>query len=182
MTRTMIPDQKIIDEFQLSSEKGLRLLMDKYKEPVYWHIRRLVVSYDDAQDVVQETFIRAYRHFGQYEVGGSLAAWVYRIATHEAFRCLSRKREELLSLETVDPCTGTWIADDYVDYSDLESVRLQQAIHSLPPKQQVVFSLRYYDELRYEEIAEIMDSTVGSAKMNYHLAKEKIIAYMKLQD
>lgn len=165
-----------------SPEQGFRMLMATYKESIYWHIRRLVVSHDDAQDAVQETFVRVFRSLSQFGGKGSLAAWIYRIATHEALRIRSRHPEELLPLEQEDIAIGSLRADSYVDYSDLEAVRLQNAILSLPAKQQVVFNLRYYDEMGYEEIAEVTGSTAAAAKANFYLAKEKIIAYIHSHD
>lgn len=163
-----------------NSESGFRLLMAKYKEPVYWHIRRLVISHTDAQDVAQETFIRVFRSFSQFRGESSFTAWIYRIATNEALRLLNSHKEERCSLDGAD--ITTLMADDYVDYTDLEAVKLQKAILSLPAKQQVTFNLRYYDELEYDEIAEITDSTTTSAKANYHTAKDKIVKYMNSND
>ena len=163
-------------------ERGFRELMDKYKEPVYWHIRRLVVSHDDAQDAAQETFVRVFRSLGQYRGGGSFTAWVYKIATNEAMRAIGRRRNRFVSLDDESLALPGIEADGYVDYGDLEAVRLQRAIQSLPPKQQVTFNLRYYDGLGYDEIAEVTGSTAPSAKANYHIAKDKIIRYMDTND
>ena len=187
-----ITDTDIVSALQEDTEKGFRLLMAKYKYAVYWHIRRLVVSHDDAQDASQEAFIRMFRSFDKFkgkealrqkQEASSLGAWIYRIATNEALRILQRRREGQLSLETT-AAENEWLlmADNYVDYTDLEAVRLQKAILSLPTKQQLAFNLRYYDELDYDEIAEITDSTPASVKANYHLAKEKIVKYMKSMD
>lgn len=175
-------DRDIIDAMKQYPDKGFRLLMQKYKEAIYWHIRRLVVSHADAQDATQETFVRVFRNMHQYDENHSLAAWIFRIATNEALRLLERFRRDQLSLDAAGSGIGSLLADTYVDYSDLESVRLQKAIQSLPAKQQITFNLRYYDELGYEDIALITGSTVAGAKMNYHLAKEKIITYMNSQD
>lgn len=170
----------IIEAIRENPEKGFRLLMSGYGEAVYWHIRRLVVSHDDAQDAAQETFIRIFRAIGTVGRGTSFAAWVYRIATNEALRLLERRKAEREGMESAaDAFPET---DSYVDYSDLEAVKLQRAILSLPHKQQVSFNLRYYDEMTYEEIAEATGSTAGGAKANYHAAKEKIIRYMNEND
>lgn len=161
-------------------DKGLSALMARYGEPVYWHIRRLVVDYADAQDAAQETFIRVYNHFDSYRECSSLTAWVYRIATNEALRLIGRRKQPLLSLDDVQ--VGGIESESWVDFSDLEAVKLQNAILSLPTKQQVTFSLRYYDEMDYGQIAEITGSTASAAKANYHVAKEKVIEYMKSHD
>ncbi len=179
---TALNDASIVSTLKENTEKGFRLLMAKYKEAVYWHIRRLVVSHDDAQDAAQETFVRIFRSFRQFKGECSFCAWIYRVATNEALRTLERRRGERFSLD--DPGTGVnnLLADEYVDYSDLEAVKLQKGILSLPTKQQLAFNLRYYDELGYDEIAAITGSTAASVKANYHLAKEKIIKYMNSTD
>lgn len=164
------------------AESGFRSLMAKYKSPVYWHIRRLVVTHADAQDATQETFVRVYRAIGRLKDVKSLRAWIYRLATNEALRILSRRREEQLTTDDTLQAADRLTADEYVDYTDVEAVRLQKAILSLPAKQQVTFNLRYYDELGYDEIAAITDSTAAGAKANYHAAKERIIKFMNSSD
>lgn len=175
-------DADILSALKKDAESGFRMLMARYKEAVYWHIRRLVVSHDDAQDAAQETFVRIFRSFRQFKGECSFSAWIYRIATNEALRILERRHDDRLSID--DPETGAsrLMADEYVDYSDLEAVKLQKAILSLPTKQQLAFNLRYYDELGYDEIAQITGSTVANVKANYHIAKEKIIKYMNETD
>ena len=167
-------DKDIVQAMQKDAERGFRLLMKSYKEPLYWHIRRLVVSHDDAQDASQEAFIRIFRSFGQYNEQNSLRAWLFRIATNEALRLIERRHEDTMPIEQIFDVQ----ADSYINYSDLEAVRLQKAILSLPPKQQLAFNLRYYDEMDYDEIAQIADTTAASVKASYHVAKEKIIKYM----
>lgn len=171
-------DKDIILAMREHPDKGFRLLMARYKEAVYWHIRRLVVAHADAQDAAQETFVRIFRSFGQYDENASFAAWIYKIATNEALRILERYRKDHFPLDCEDAAVGGIMADNYVDYDDVETVQLQNAILSLPAKQQVTFNLRYYDELDYREIAEVTGSTVSAAKANYHIAKGKIIQYM----
>ena len=158
-----ITDNDIVNAIDKDPEKGFRMLVKKYMQPVYWHIRRLVVAHTDAQDATQETFVRVYRSVS------------YRIATNEAMRIVQTRK----TADTdIDSQANLLAADSYVDYSDAEAVKLQNAILRLPPKQQVVFNLRYYDEMSYDEIAKVADSTAAAAKTNYHLAKEKIIEYM----
>lgn len=178
----VVKDKDIILAMKEDPDKGFRLLMARFKEPIYWHIRRLVVSHADAQDAAQETFVRIFRSFCRFDESGSLAAWIYRIATNEALRILSRYPDERLSLDYKDAGVGSMMADTYVDYGDLETVKLQNAILSLPAKQQIAFNLRYYDELDYKVIADITGSTVSAAKANYHIAKDKIIQYMNSHD
>lgn len=177
-----INDNVIIDTLKESPERGFRMLMMKYQEPLYWHIRRLVVSHDDAQDAAQETFVRIYRSFDQYRGDCSFRSWIYRIATNEALRIISKRRQEVVSLESAATGVQFIAGDNYIDYDDKVAVKLQKAILTLPPKQQLAFNLRYYDELSFDEIARIADSTPSSIKASYHVAKEKIVKYMNSND
>lgn len=177
-------DNDILSEMRRCPEQGFRLLVRKYREPVYWHIRRLVVTHADAQDAAQETFVRVFRNLASFRGDTSLAAWIYRIATNEALRLVGR-RHETASIDAAagnkadgDGTGGSLIdrlpADNYIDIADTEAVSMQRAILSLPPKQQAVFNMRFYDEMEYGDIAAATDSTVAAVKMNYHLAKEKV--------
>ena len=158
------------------------MLVDAYSQPIYWHIRRLVVNHDDAQDTVQETFIKVFRNINDLKDENSLKSWIYRIATNEALRFLQRNTPESTSIDEAGTDLFALKADEYTDYSDLEAVKLQQAIATLPEKQKVTFTLRYYDELPYEDIAAITDTSVASAKVNYHIAKNKVINYISDHD
>lgn len=179
---TIPTDRRIIAAMQENPERGFRLLMSAYEAPVYWHIRRMVVSHDDAQDAAQETFIRVFRSFGSHREARSLAAWIYRIATNEALRLVERRERELPPGEDAGESLARLMADGYVDYSDLETVKLQRAILSLPTKQRITFNLRYYDEMDYADIAAVTSTSASSAKATYHAAKSKIIDYMNQND
>lgn len=172
-------EKRILEALAQDESKGMALLMEAYAEGVYWHVRRLVVRHEDAQDAVQEAFIRIYRAIGRFRRESALSTWVYRIATNEALRIL-RKRRESLSLD------GSGIfereADFWTDWSDKDAVRLQKAILSLPRKQQLAFNLRWYNEMEYDEIARITGMSANAAKANYHFAKEKITQYIKDHD
>lgn len=177
-----IDDNDIYTSMCRNPESGIRMVMQKYSEPVYWHARRLLVSHDDAQDAVQETFIKVYRSFHSLKEAKALRSWIYRIATNEALRFIERNKTPRLLTESIDDSATDIAAADYTDYTDLEAVKLQKAILSLPPKQQATFNMRYYDEMEYQQIAEAMETTVSTVKVNYHLAKEKIIKYMNSND
>ena len=156
-------------------------LIGRYHKPLYWHIRRMVVSHDDAEDVLQETFIQIFEHLADLKDVSQERAWVYRIATNEALQWL-RSRHEFVSLDAEDadtsPLINTLMADSYTDTGDALVLLFQEAILTLPTMQRTVFNLRYYDELPYEEIAAVTGSSVGSAKTNYHYAKDKISNYI----
>ena len=172
----MINENKIRQIYKSNREQGFRLLVEYFQEPIYYYIRRLVVLHEDAEDVLQEVFIQIYRHWDQFRNESSLSTWIYRIATNESLRLLnSRKKRETVSTESL---ISQLRASDYVDYENELAVKFQEAILRLPEKQRLVFNLRYYDELDYEEIAYILDSKVDALKVNYHYAKEKIKEYI----
>ena len=164
----MINENKIREACASNRERGFKMLMDSFQVPIYNYIRRLVVSHEDAEDVLQEVFIRIFRHIDQFREESSLSTWIYRIATNESLRLLnSRKEEGVVSAEDVQEELMSELA-----------VKFQEAILSLPEKQRLVFNLRYYDELEYDEIARVLDSKVDTLKVNYHYAKEKIKEYI----
>lgn len=159
--------------------KTIEELIERYQQPLYWHIRRMVVSHEDAQDVLQNTFIQVHLHLSELRDPAQERAWIYRIATNEALLWL-RNKKEFLSLEDEDagPLLRSLATDPYVENSDRLVVLMQEAVLRLPTMQRTVFNLRYYDELPYEEIASITGSSISAAKTNYHYAKERISNYV----
>lgn len=177
-----VTDRDIAAWLRQEPEKGFRQLVSRFSEPIYWHVRRMVVSHADAQDVVQETFLKIFKSSADLRDDDSLKSWVYRIATNEALRHLRKNSLESYPIDDAPAGLLELRADEYTDYSDLEAVKLQKAINSLPEKQRVAFNLRYYDELSYEEIAEITGSTPASARVSYHIAKNRVINFMNNHD
>lgn len=172
-------EEKIRETCQADPERGFRILVEKYQRSIYWHIRRMVVSHEDAEDVLQETFIRIFKYLNEFRADSSLSTWIYRIATNECYRFLDKKKEILVSTEEIQAdLMNKLMTSEYVDYDNEMEVKFQQAILTLPEKQRLVFNLRYYDELSYEEISQITDTKVDTLKANYHFAKEKIKKYM----
>ncbi len=158
-------------------------LMRLYSEPLYWHIRRLVVSHEDAEDVLQESFLKAYRYIDRFEGRSSLKTWLYRVATNEAIRHLRSKqsaKENTLSYDDGGRLLEVFEAEQGVDFNSMEA-KLQRAILALPERQRMVFNLRYFDEMSYKQIAEVLESSEATLKTNYHYATEKIKAYMLSQ-
>lgn len=177
-----IDQEEIAAALARNQEKGFRMLVAAYSEKVYWHVRRLLVNHHDAEDVTQEIFLKIFNSLSTLREPSALTGWIFRIATNESLRFLQRRRPETLSLEADLADTHQLEADEYFDYSDLEAVKLQKAIHRLPPRQQGAFNLRYFDELSFEEIAQITDSTPSNVKVNYHIAKHKVIDHLKALD
>ncbi|WEK68817.1 MAG: sigma-70 family RNA polymerase sigma factor [Candidatus Chryseobacterium colombiense] len=176
-----IKDTEIISLMQdpRTQEKGVRALMDAYQSRLYWHIRRIIVDGDLAQDTLQETFIKAYQNFHQFKNDSQLYTWLYRIATNEALQQVNKLKKMQKSDEDPEYHMQNLIADNTEGSAEEIQILLQNAIQSLPEKQKLVFMMRYYDDLPYEEISKIVDMSVGTLKTNYHYAKQKIEEYIK---
>jgi RNA polymerase sigma-70 factor, ECF subfamily len=159
-------------------DSGLRLLMDTYQEPLYLLLFRMVNLPDDARDLLQDTFIKAYRHIGSFRGQASLYTWLYRIATNEALSFLQKQKRQNVSL-SIETCDQTQLrADTYTDGAAIEQ-SLLLALERLPPRQKIIFSLRYYEELPYETMSDLLQTSVGSLKASYHHAVKKIEHYLK---
>lgn len=150
-----------------------------YEQPLYWHIRRMVVVHEDAQDVLQETFIKVYRGLSTLKSNDALKPWVYRIATNECLRHLQRKRETALStIDNSEMLVAALMEGEHVDYDKEMELKFQKALLTLSDNQRLVFNLRYYDEMSYDEINATTGISVASLKVTYHNAKEKVRNYM----
>lgn len=175
----MIKDDEIIKTWQADKECGFRMLMNAYQEAVYSFIRRMVVTHDDAEDVMQETFIHVFRSLDSFRRESALTTWIYKVATNECIRFLNRQKRCVSSSDIAnEELINRLEASDYVDYDNEMAVKFQKAILQLPDKQRIVFNLRYYDELEYAEISKITGIKSETLKVNYHYAKEKIKNYM----
>ena len=169
--------QKLIAQLKSNAVESFDRLIELYGDRLYWHIRRMVVQHEDAEDALQETFTRAYLSIGEFrgETESSLIAWLYRIATTVAIKELGKKRKTIFS--SLDSVRGTLLAtfEQELDPSaDEITVRLQKAILALPTKQRLVFNMRYYDELSFEQISQATGQSVSTLKTNYHYAVQKI--------
>lgn len=162
-----------------SREKGVRLMMDAYQSRLYWHIRRIIVDHNLAQDVLQDTFIKAYQNFHQFKQDSQLYTWLYRIATNESLQQLNKLKRMQRTDEDPDYHLQNMVADNAAPDAEDIQILLQKAIHSLPEKQKLVFTMRYYDDLPYEELSKILDMSVGTLKTNYHYAKQKVEDFIK---
>lgn len=161
-------------------EEGFRLLLQQYQERLYWHIRRLVIQHDDANDVLQNVLIKVYRNIHNFKGQAQLYTWLYRIATNETLTFLKKKnKKSAISLEEeVINLADTLKADEYFDGSEVQ-LKLQQAILTLPEKQKLIFLMRYFEGLPYQEISMILDTSVGGLKASYHHAVKKIETFIK---
>lgn len=160
-------------------EAAFRALVAQYTRPLYSHIRTIVVSHDDADDVLQNVFIKIFQNLKNFKGESKLFSWMYRIATNESltFISLRAKKGGITNEEVLQKAVNNLRADDYFE-GDALQLKLQQAVASLPEKQQLVFKMRYFEDLKYEEISEMLGTSVGALKASYHHAVKKIEDYV----
>lgn len=159
---------------------AFNLIVRKYQQPIYWHVRRMVIVHDDADDIVQDVFVKVWKALPNFKGHSSLYTWLYRIATNEALGFLKKKKNRFFIplFDMEKKLSETLEADSYYDGSAIEK-KIQQAILTLPEKQRLVFSLRYFDEMKYEDMARVLDTSEGALKASYHHAVKKIERFMK---
>ena len=169
--------QKLTDPQQRN--EGFKELMKLYGEQLYWHIRRIVIGHDDAEDVLQETCIKILNSIDTLKDESKLSSWMYSIATRESINMLRRQTRVFQSIDDLRPAlTSKLEAETPMDHEATE-VLFQKALLTLPTQQRIAFNLRYYDELSYEEIARITGKNINTLKTSYHFATEKIKKYIK---
>lgn len=175
-------DKEFLEEFSQPDTKNYAFnqMVRKYQQKVYWHVRKMVIDHDDANDLTQETFVKVWQNLDKFKGDSQLFTWIYRIATNECLTFLKRKKtkfflpigdvskELLRKLETSDYISGDEIA-----------IKLQKVLLKLPEKQRLVFNMKYYDDMKYEEISEVLGTSVGALKASYHHAVKKIEEYMQ---
>ncbi len=175
-------DHELLEMFQEGDnpDYAFNLIVRKYQENVYWHVRRLVVTHEDANDIVQDVFIKAWKALSKFRGDAGLFTWLYRIATNEALSFLKkRKLRYFLPLNDVGKhLEDTLEAETYYEEEAIEK-EIQKAILALPGKQRAVFNMRYYDNIRYEDMAKIFNTSEGALKASYHHAVKKIEKIIK---
>lgn len=162
-----------------TKESAFRELMSLYKERLYWHIRKIVLSHDDADDVLQNTFIKVFRSIDKFKGDSKLYSWMYRIATNESITHINKnaKRLRITSEEVRNNALNNLTADVYFE-GDAIQLKLQQAIATLPQKQKLVFNMKYFDNMKYKDISEILETSEGALKTSYRLAIKKIETFL----
>ena len=160
--------------------EAFECIVKEYSEQLYWQIRRLVFSHDDANDILQNTFIKAWINIDYFRGDAKMSTWLYRIALNESLTFLNKQRaSNQLSIDDADTeMLNRLESDTYFDGDDSQKIFLQ-AIHTLPEKQQIVFNLKYFKEMKYEEISEIVGTSIGALKASYHHAVKKIEAFLE---
>jgi len=177
----------VIDEAQLveqlksetHKEQAFRALITLYKERLYWHIRHIVKSHDDTDDVLQNTFIKVFKNIHNFKGDSKLFSWMYRIATNEAITFINQNAKRLQTTnEEVQTLALNKLSADVYFEGDAIQLKLQKAIATLPEKQQLVFNMKYFQELKYTDMSEILETSEGALKASYHIAVKKIEAFL----
>jgi len=162
-----------------TQNQAFQKLLSDYQRPLYHHIRNIVLNHDDADDVLQNTFVKVFRYLKDFKGESKLFSWMYRIATNEAITFINQKakRNGMTSEALQSKIVGNLKADAYFDGNEIQ-LKLQKAIVLLPEKQQLVFKMKYFEEIKYEDMSEILGTSVGALKASYHHAVKKIEKYM----
>ena len=174
-----VEDSEILKKFaqENTRDEAFRLLLTKYQQKVYWHIRRMVISHDDTDDLVQDVFLKVWKSLSNFRNDSQLYTWLYRIATNESITFLKRKKiRNSVSIDDDDDgknMVKTLAESPYFD-GDKAQMKLQKALLTLPEKQRLVFNMKYFDDLKYEDISEILGTSVGALKASFHIAVKKI--------
>jgi RNA polymerase sigma-70 factor (ECF subfamily) len=170
-----LQDNDIIHLLKNDINRGFRLIVEKYSQKLYWHIRRLVILHEDADDALQNTFMNAWRNIGDFRNESAIYTWLYSIATNEALTIINKRKkyksvplDDLNSIFNNSPEGSTWFDGDEAQR------KLQNAIIQLPDKQRIVFNLKYFDEMTYEEMSSVLNTSEGALKASYHHAVKKI--------
>jgi len=179
---TLIAEKTLIEQLKQkdTQTRAFEVLINTYKERLYWHIRRIVLDHDDTDDVLQNTFIKVFRNIEGFKGNSKLYSWMYRIGTNEALTFLKTRSKKLgvSNDELLERMANNLQADVYFEGDEIQ-LKLQKAITTLPEKQKLVFNMKYFEELKYEEISDILETSVGGLKASYHLAVKKIENHLK---
>ncbi len=163
-------------------KQGFELLVLNYREVLYFKVRRMVLSHDDANDILQNTFIKVWTNLTSFRGQSSLSTWLYRIAINETLDFIRKQKQtDITHYDNESSVANRLLADDFFDGDEAQAL-LQEAIATLPEVQRTVFNLRYFDEMKYSEMSKMLDTSEGALKASYHLAVKKIINYLKIRD
>lgn len=178
----MVEDQSLLKDLQSDQNKeaAFRVLVSQYKERLYWHIRTIVIDHEDTDDIVQNTFIKVFRNISSFKGESKIYTWMYRIATNEALNYLKKKSKRTkVSMEVIKENSILHLESDIYFDGDEIQIKLHKAISRLPHKQQLIFNMKYFNDITFEDLSEILDTSVGGLKSSYHIAVKKIKAYIE---
>lgn len=179
-------DAIILEKFadEKTRDEAFGLLLEKYQQKIYWHVRRFVLDHEDANDLVQDIFLKVWKNLDKFRADAQLYTWIYRIASNECITFLNRKKHT--ANVSLDDENSSYLAESLTETSyfngDQAQLKLQKALLTLPDKQRLVFNMKYFDDLKYDEISAILGTSVGALKASYHLAVKKIEKFLSSLD
>ena len=180
----MIDEITLVQQLQNTKtrDNAFKVLVTQYKKRLYWHIRKIVIVHDDADDVLQNTFVKIFKNINKFNQESKLYSWMYRIATNESITFINKRaKERNVDISDYQQQLANTLESDVFFSGDKIQIILQKAIATLPQKQQLVFNMKYFDELKYDEISEILETSVGALKASYFHAVKKIEKYIKTE-
>lgn len=178
-------DEEILSKFrdEKTRNEAFNMLLKKYQQKIYWHVRRMVIDHDDADDITQDVFIKIWKNLPGFRNDAQLYTWMYRIATNECITFLNKKKQKNnVPLDEVDYELADNLLSSDQFTGDKIQMKLQQAILTLPDKQRLVFNMKYFDDMKYEDMSEVLGTSVGALKASYHLAVKKIESFILSND
>ena len=181
---TPLDEKQIMNQLNdpKTRRRAFEQLVNQYSEQLYWQVRRIVLSHEDANDVLQNVFLKAWSKLDTFHQDSKISTWLYRIALNESLDFMRRKKTQMVSMDNEETTVGSrLLADEYFSGTEVEAL-LQEAIAQLPDVQRTVFNMRYFDDMKYSEISEILQTSEGSLKASYHIAVKKISEFFKRRD
>ena len=180
---TQQDEQEIMNQLKdpKTRRKAFEQLVNQYSEQLYWQVRRIVLLHEDANDVLQNVFLKAWSKLDSFHQESKISTWLYRIALNESLDFMRRKKTQMISTDDETMVGSMLMADDYFNGTEAEAM-LQEAVAQLPEVQRTVFNMRYFDDMKYSEISEILQTSEGSLKASYHIAVKKISEFFKHRD
>ncbi|WP_045114301.1 RNA polymerase sigma factor [Microscilla marina] len=175
-------DQEIVEKFKQPESKNyaFNMLVRTYQERIYWHIRKMVIDHEDANDLTQEVFVKVWKNLHKFQGKSQLYTWIYKIATNECLNFLTKKRKKFFVpiVDVKSELLSKLESSEHVSGDEIQ-LKLQKALLTLPDKQRLVFNMKYFDEMKYDDISEVVGTSVGALKASYHLAVKKIEKFLK---
>ena len=181
---TPLDEKQIMNQLNdpKTRRRAFEQLVNQYSEQLYWQVRRIVLTHDDANDVLQNVFLKAWSKLDTFHQESKISTWLYRIALNESLDFMRRKKTQMVSMDNEETTVGSrLLADEYFSGTEVEAL-LQEAIAQLPDVQRTVFNMRYFDDMKYSEISEILQTSEGSLKASYHIAVKKISEFFTRRD
>lgn len=178
-SRSKVADEDILKLLKDDENKGFKLLLNTYQKPIYYHVRQIVYDHEDANDVTQNVFISVFKNIAKFKGESKLFTWIYRIATNESLNFLQKKaRKNNIRYEDIAYEISQNLESDVFYEGDEIMLKLEQAVARLPEKQRLVFQMKYFEDMKYEEISDILQTSVGALKASYHHAVKKLEAFL----